>query len=544
MHDVLAPASETEARTVTQPRSSQVDRAWLWLSLIILLGFGIRLSGVLWGQGYCWFGAGDGVAAYNTAVDYGRGDPTAAYLAQPCYNSASKLPGPLWSLFCLVTMRAWGSIEGTVIGLLLLNTAVIGLTYLLAKHTLGPASALWAALLAATLPFPVYYSVFLYNPNVMPFLGGLLFLALWDVTQRDRSRAIFWISFLMLLMPQFHMSGLALVPAIALLLALSSTRLNLPWLLWGVAAGALFYAPYLRGDMAQGWHNTLGMTTGRAANSWGGLKALTAPLNLLVNCVPQWTRSFDEYRELGKACFGWFGVLVAVNLLSALVAGLLIFSAILKLRTAMTGFWRAPRRVFALSPGPLFLGILVGVPLLCSAAARQSFHSRYSIVLLPALLALTGGAVMQWLSSPRWARLFLAGVLMTTCTNAWFMPAMYHVQGERIEKGETFYASFRNLERVYQRLKAHAGPGESVEVDIAAYTKSLSPGDKIHRDAELLRRYVMVREKERAALYGMPGAPVIYTLYRADQAPPGDKGIGYLGQGIALVAQKTRDTST
>jgi hypothetical protein len=544
MHDILSTVPETETTGVTQSKRRPDDRSWLWLCLIVLLGFGIRLTGLFWGQGYCWFGAGDGVSAYDTAVDYGRGDPTAAYLAQPCYNSASKLPGPLWSIFCLATMRAWGSIEGTVLALLLLNTAVIGLTYLLGKRTLGRNSALWAALLAATLPFPVYYSTFLYNPNVMPFLGALLCLALWDVTQRERSRAIFWVSSLMLLSFQFHMSGLALLPAIIILIAISSTRLNVRWLLFGVVAGGLLYVPYLRGEMAHGWHNTLGMTTGRTANSWGGLKALTAPLNLLVNYVPQWTHSFDEYRELGKACFGWFGVLVVVNLLSAVVAIALLAGAVQKVRAAMQGSWRAPREVFARSPGPLFLAVVVTVPLLCSAAARQSFHSRYSIVLLPALLALAGGAVMHWLSSRRWARLFLAEVIVTTCANIWFMPAMYHAQGARIEQSETFYASLPNLEAVYQRLRAHAGPGESVEVDVAAYLKGLAPHDKAHRDAELIRRYVMVREKERAALYGVGNAPVTYALFGEDQVTSGDRAIAYVGHGIALMAQKTRDTST
>jgi hypothetical protein len=121
---------------------------------------------------------------------------------------------------------------------------------------------------------------------------------------------------------------------------------------------------------------------------------------------------------------------------------------------------------------------------------------------------------------------------------------MYHAQGVRIARGETFYASFPNLESLYQRLRAHAGADESVEVEVAAYVKALPPEDKTHRDAELIRRYVMVREKERAALYGFWGTPAIYTLYPADQAGPGDRSFAYLGHGIALVAQKMRDTST
>src|SRR5207247_8128375 len=117
----------------------------------------------------------------------------------------------------------------------------IYLTYLLAKRTVGPDCSLWAALFAATLHFPVYYSVFLWNPNVMPFLGALLFLALWEVTRRDHARSIFWVIFLLMLMPQFHMSAFPLVPAVAVVLALASVRLNVPWLIGGVLAATLLY---------------------------------------------------------------------------------------------------------------------------------------------------------------------------------------------------------------------------------------------------------------------------------------------------------------
>ena len=71
-------------------------RAGVWLSLIILLGFGLRLTGLIWGQAYCHFGQGDGIEAYSVSVDYGLGTPRALYLGQPNFNQHSKLPGPLW----------------------------------------------------------------------------------------------------------------------------------------------------------------------------------------------------------------------------------------------------------------------------------------------------------------------------------------------------------------------------------------------------------------------------------------------------------------
>jgi hypothetical protein len=294
------------------------------LFLIVLLGFGLRLAGLLWGQGYSYFGQGAAIEAYSVAVDYARGEAKAGYLGQPNYNSHAKLPGPLWALLCFTGMRFGGSIEGAILVIILLNTATIYLTYLLAERTLGPLGAMWAALFAATLPFAVYYSVSIYNPNVMPFLGGLFFLALWEVVQRDRSPHIFWVGLLLLVMPQFHMCVTMVLPAVGLILLLAAARLHVLWLLAGLLSGAFLYLPYVRGEMAHGWQNTLGMLSAPDKYGWGGLKALSAPLSLLTNWVPQWTRSAGAYRQLGRACFGSFGVFLALNLLSAAVAALLL----------------------------------------------------------------------------------------------------------------------------------------------------------------------------------------------------------------------------
>src|SRR5262249_50115287 len=141
-------------------------------------------------------------------------------------------------------------------------------------------------------------------------------LALWSVVRTERSPHIFWVGLLLLAMPQFHMSGLGLWPAVAVVLALCPVRLNLRWLTSGLIAGALLYAPYLIGELDHGWQNTRGMVTSEHRGfSIEGLKALSTPLSLLVNWVPHWTRQAAEYREIGRACFGWFEILLAANLL-------------------------------------------------------------------------------------------------------------------------------------------------------------------------------------------------------------------------------------
>jgi hypothetical protein len=510
----------------------------LGLALILLLGFGIRTTGLAWGQAFCYGSQGDCLGAYTVAVDYALGQPRAQYIGQPNFNRHAKLPGPLWAMFCEAGRRWGGSLDGVVWAVILLNSAVIYLTYLLAARTVGFPAALWAALFVATSPKAVEYSAVIFNPVVMPFLGALLSLALWRVTQRDGSRAIFWVSFLLLLMPQFHMFGLILIPAVVVVLLLCPVRLNFLWLTGGILAGLALYLPYLRGEMAHGWENTRGMFFGGSGGySVGALKIFSAPWAFLINhWSPRWTDNANEYREMGRACFGCFGLLVAVNLVSVIFAAFLVAGAFLEIRKALRGFWRSARAVYARSPGILFLTIIFAVPLVFSLVGGQSFHARYCLVLLAPLFSLAAVAAVKWLATRRVRRIFFPILMVTTCANIWLVPAMYRFQGKCLEEGPLFIPSFRKLETVYQRLKAHAGKNRFIQVDDVSYLQALTPQDKVHAYASMIRTYVANREKENGLSSGPRVSSLTYDLCCADRVKPDDPAVAYRGQGIALVA--------
>jgi hypothetical protein len=163
--------NQSEPTTSTEGRKPKYTR--LWLVSILLLGLGLRVAGLTWGQAFCYDSQGDCLDAYRVAVNYAQGEPRAQYIGQPNFNKHSKLPGPLWAVFCAAGLRLWGSIDGVVLAIILLNTAAIYLTFLLAARTVGFPAALWAALLMATSPEAVKSSVVVFNPAVMPFLGTL-----------------------------------------------------------------------------------------------------------------------------------------------------------------------------------------------------------------------------------------------------------------------------------------------------------------------------------------------------------------------------------
>jgi hypothetical protein len=281
------------------------------------------------------------------------------------------------------------------------------------------------------------------------------------------------------------------------------------------------------------------MFSGGGGLSWDALKAATAPLNLLVNWVPQWTRSAAEYRELGRSCFGWFGMLLALNLVSAVMAGFLIVGAFQKIRPAMAGILRSPRAAFQRAPATLFLTTILLVPLLFALISGKPFHARYCLVLLAPLLALAGAGAQHWLGSLRVRRFFLASAAITTLANVWFMAAFYRHQGTRIQEGELFIPSFRQLESVYQRLKQQAGPERRVVVDDTVYLAAFPKSDGPHRDVALIRRYVNVREKESALRSPKPPAQLIFTLIPAAQTNAAPFNAAYNLHGIALIAAES-----
>jgi len=508
----------------------------LWLLLIVLLGLSIRLTGLFWGHAYSYFGQGDGMEAYSVAVNYAAGEPKALYLGQPNYNTHSKLPGPLWTLFCFASLRFGQSIEAAILAIIFLNAAAIYLTYLVAERTVGRQCALWAALLIATLPRAVYYSVGLYNPDVMPFLSGLLLLALWQVIQRDRSRSIFWVCLVLFMMPQFHMSGLALFPTVGIILLLSSARLNFPWLAGGLLAGACLYVPYVRGEMVNGWQNTHGMFLGHEKHWWDALKVFTAPFSFLVNFSPPWTKSSAEYREFGRVCFGSFGVLLLVNVISVIAAAFIVAGAFQTIKRGTRGFWHSPRQVFRRSPGVSLLTIFFFVPLFSMLLNGTLVHTRYFLLLLPAMLSLVSSGVPGWLGSRRLGGVFLATLIVTTAADIWLMPAMYHHLGTLITKGEVFVPSFRMLKEVYQQLKQNAGANQAIQVEDSPYLKAISHKRDPKANAKLISYYVAIREKEAFLISGRRTEPVTFTLCPADELPAEDPAVAYRAHGIALVA--------
>ena len=505
--------------------------------MILLLAFGLRAAAALWGQSFCYASQEDCLDAYRVACNYAVGEERAQYIGQPNFNQRSKLPGPLWAAFCANATRWGGPIHGVVWLIVLLNTAAVYLTYLLANRMVGAGAALWGALLMATSLAAVQFSVVVFNPVVMPFFGGCFFLALWQVTTTERSAAAFWLLFLPLLMLQFHMSGLMLIPVIALVLWLKPTRLHIPWFVVGALCGLALYLPYMRGELAHGWQNTIGMATGgRRGYSLGALKVFVAPVSFLVNIWDmRLTYQPGEIKQLGRAAVGSEKVLFALNAVSVLFAILVTLGAIASMRESLRGLWKAPRATFARSPGPFFILTSLAVPLLMSLLQGKLFHGRYCLVLLAPLFALAGVGVVRLLSFPQFRRMFLPILVLTISANVVLILTIYRYQGKCIEQGSVFLPSFDHLEMVYQLLKTQAGAGRLIGVDDREYGQLVDQNNPTGGYARQIAQYVQIREKQRRADSPTKGQIVYFRLLPAQRLAPDSSGVVFCKQGIALI---------
>ena len=538
------PRAGADAISDAEPNRSVLARKirfeWVWLTLIMAVGLALRADAIRQDAAYAYnySSQSDSVQAYEVALSLAQGEPRGRYLGQPNFNEYSKLPGPLWAAFCAAGLYLYGSMKGAAILIVLCGTGAIFLTYLLALRTVGPGAALLAALLQATSPTAIHFSVIIHNPTVMPVLGTLVFLALWQVTQRDDSRAVFWVGLLMVIMPQFHFSSVVLAPAVAVAWWLSKRRLNLRWLLFGVLVGALFYLPYVIGEMGNHWANTRGMLAGgRNRYSADTLTAFIAPTNFLVNYwAPKWAYTADEYRELSRMCFGSFGGSLAANILSTIVALFLVVGVVLLGRSSLSGAWRSPREVFARAPGVAYLVVILLVPLFSAVLVGQPFHPRYALILIAPLFCLCGAAALIWTAHPRFGRTFIALFCVLVAANIWFVVQMHRYQNELIKSAPRFLPSFDNLERVYQSLRLHAGKTAVLELRDQEYLKGLSKEEYpwLHQ-ADLIQYYITIRLRQDGAANDQSVATTSFILRRASDVDATDPAVVYRANGIAIV---------
>ncbi len=515
---------------------SQGEHYFLLL-VIIATGFVLRFYSLYAGEGYREFAVGDELHAYSVALSLLTGAETSWHIGQPTF-SGGHAPGPLWTLFWLSAYKLGGSsVDGAMFIMLLLNTFVIYLVYKLATIFVGRNYALFTALLYATGPWPVYYSTGMWNPVPMAFFGAILFLSLWDITQRDNSRSIFVVCLIAAITPQFHMISVFYYPAILLIMYLSPAKLNKKWFMAGVIAGISVYLPYFIGEMNNNWENTRAIFGESLPMSFGVAKIISTPIGVLSNQIGRWTDyGFSGYREYGDAYFGSYIILLVINVFSLLISLIIIGSFLRRLFRSLQGNWLSPKSAFLNHPDVMFFGILLILPSLLFLLTGHNYGSRYSIVAFP-LLFILPAAFLKYLETEKFIVFFRSAISLLVVINIYLIISFNHHQGDLIENGNVFVPSFRKMETVRQEIRKHTDPELFIQLDPTEYIKDkqeymLLGGLFLSQYMSTTELFISHGEK--------PSRSVIYYIEQATDPKTANETTLYQSNGLAVVKREKK----
>jgi len=490
------------------------------LVLTILAGLGLRLAAVWYAQGYHHFMINDEVNALGYILAWLNGDEHAWYLAQPAFNEG-KLPGPLWTLFGVVLFKLGGNTaEGALYWMAFINSLTVFFIYRLARQLFTPALALATAAIYALAPWTIYYSYGLYNPVPLDLIGVLLFLAVWQTINNHKSRQVFWVPLLCAVIPQFHMIGVFIAPAVLLVLLLSVRRLNWRWFAMGVVAGIVLYLPYLIGDMQNGWQNLRAMASSSEVREYSAsvLKIITAPATVLSSVPAGWSGDgLEPIKEYGDRWFGAFAVLAVLAVWTLLHSFVFLFHFARRVAVSISKHNGRVGTAMKAEMPVMFIGLLVLVPLLLFLLTGHNFSTRYAIILFP-LLFLLPGLFLQSLDNPRAKKYWFGSLLIIGLFNLYLVGSYYAHQQQRFAENQEFMPSFRTLATIHRTLESESGSDRSFNVILSPQLQETLP----HFDYKLvytIQQYVRFwqespRARERPA-------DITYIIESAEGLQPG-----------------------
>lgn len=407
------------------------------------------------------------------------------------------------SIYLLLPFAALGNPYWAALATALANVAAAGLLYGVTAHYAGRRAALAASLLYAAAPWPVYFSRFTWQQNL---LAPVVILFFWTACRGAIERKQGWLPWNLLLW------GIAvqLHPSAAPLLALTAIALLVTWrdLRWRDALGALLalalpLVPTVLWELA---------TSGSDLALYRAYAARPAALDgsalgtLLAVLTPPDPRLFGPATAYARwfGAFGW----ARVALVALYAAGTLWVAGSLLAARRHRDEWVQPT-LPAARPSAMFLLLALVwqvAPLLAMLRHAAAVQEHYLLAVLPVLF-LTIGLFIAWVAE----RADLAATLAREPLRlaAWWLPNIVLVTliaAQALASG-TFVAS------------AQAGYASGPQA--FHYTRYGIPLDTQQAALDALRR---------AARVGHTRAEVATTTW-------GEPGFGYLAASASGSAQ-------
>lgn len=388
--------------------------------------------------------AADEALQYHIAREVGefRLFPVQGTLTTVAENA--RIPGGAYFLIIGLPQVLFDRPEASMVLIVLVSVLGLGLGYRLFRGEYGPPAALAAMLVAAFNPFHLFHSDRIWNPNLMAFFGFLGLTLLVRTMRGEGRRPLFWLAFLLVAVPQIHLSCM-LLGALSVVLLLATRPRGFPWRqgLLGAAAGLGTYLPYFVVDGIQGFPNTR-LLLGHAATSTAPIAEAFRAMYYMVlypagemsyfvakgSASPMTEWGFyggDGLRRMGEF-LGWEGPAGWV-LTAALVLALLgSLAATLALLAHVLGqLVRLGRQ--AIQRDPLSFLVLVNLPLVAMMFwGRKLFFPHYTMVVFPLALVPIAWAVSR-VSRQQW-RLGLLALLVPIALTQAVLSGRYYLEEE------------------------------------------------------------------------------------------------------------------
>jgi hypothetical protein len=294
-------------------------------------------------------------------------------------DGAARLPGPTFLYVMALPLLVWRAPEAQYLFVELLGALTVVLGWQALRRPFGERGALAAGLLVACSPWSALYADRTWNPNVLPFVVALAFLAMVRLREHPSSRWGIALGPLLAVMPHFHMAAPVAWAGLLALGGRSLLRIPRRHLAWATAGALVCCVPMLVHEWQTGFQNTrliLLETIGRKGGErhpWGFVFVPVYALRFLTLDVSyhELTGYWGGPDELRNVQALWQGSQARpFHPLRALALAASFAVAFAALLSAVRDTWRANR----LGPfGRAFVVALLANTLLMAATAKQVF---------------------------------------------------------------------------------------------------------------------------------------------------------------------------
>ncbi len=446
------------------------NRNWiLFLVLILLAGWGIRLLGFYVSPFYHHHRMGDEPAAYRVALHYLSGneklragkqlselsleEQKARYLGSTYMGHEGLLPGPLQSKILACGIQLTRSAEGAFVVNLLLHCLSLLFLWHATFLLFGRNVSLLALLMAALFFWPIFYTFGMWHPHFISILAALVF---WCLALYEKYRhwfAAMILGFTFTLFFQFHLIGAFLIFFFAFYFLFFVKRkiIFTPFVALGVAlAISGFYLDYLREEFRTGFHNFRGLMD----HGLFHVEALKLFSNVVVVGSAEISGAvfggFDALLRFYRLTTGHFAVAVPFILLSLslpILAYVILFRRTVwpLLKTSVRNWTKVietNRSLFLIS-GWFFIPWMVYF-------ARLKYHElRFVALDFPVLYTIFALALLQLAEKGKlWSRLIWTSFALVIAFNVWISIGYFRFGISEIKKSPHLIYSLRYYDRI------------------------------------------------------------------------------------------------